>query len=179
MKIDSLKPSDIAVALALAMVPGASLSALASITGRSIGEVHNAIRRLNAGRLLKPERREVVREPLLKFLQWGMPVAFPAQVGGITRGLATARVITANKAVGDEADTMDPAEFVWPDASGPSRGQALIPLYPAAPGAALKDTGFWTLLALVDLVRVGGAREQALALSHLERILTQERRQLT
>lgn len=171
MKQLTIRPGDIGVALALAKAPRASLAELAGVTARSIGEVHNAVRRLDAGRLLKPGAREIVREPFLRFLQWGMPVAFPAQVGGITRGHATALVLAADEANSAVAAGADQAEFVWPDASGPTRGQALTPLYPAAPTAALKDAGFRRLLALVDLVRVGGAREQALALDHLERIL--------
>lgn len=172
MKQDVLRPGDIAVALALAKAPQAALSALASTTGRSVGEVHNAIRRLNAGRILKPGQREVVREPFLRFLQWGMPVAFPARIGGITRGIVTARVIAPNDVGAGKAGDGDLVEFVWPDVDGTVRGQALTPLYPAAPAAARRDVGFWTLLALVDLLRVGGAREQVLALDQLERVLT-------
>lgn len=57
--------------------------------------------------------------------------------------------------------------------SGPATkaGPAVKPLslfYPKAPLAAEKDTELYELLALVDAVRAGRAREQALAVRELE-----------
>ena len=58
--------------------------------------------------------------------------------------------------------------YVWPSDKGRARGQAIEPLYPKAPLAAEKDAELYELLALVDAIRAGRAREQALAGRELE-----------
>jgi hypothetical protein len=52
---------------------------------------------------------------------------------------------------------------VWPDPEGRVRGYALEPLYGSVPGAAKRDPSLYVLLALVDAIRCGRARERALA----------------
>jgi hypothetical protein len=101
-----------------------------------------------------------------------MPVAFPAQIGGITRGVATA-FVAGDPSINNEA-TNEPvnAEFVWPHPAGQSRGQALYPLYPKAVDAALNNRRLRHLLALTDLVRIGGHREREAALVALEKALS-------
>ena len=46
---------------------------------------------------------------------------------------------------------------------GSKRGYAFLPLYKKVPQAALKDDELYQLLALVDALRDGGARERELA----------------
>ena len=50
----------------------------------------------------------------------------------------------------------------------PIRGQGIAPLYESVPLAAAKDQQLYELLALVDALRVGRARERALAIGELE-----------
>ena len=52
---------------------------------------------------------------------------------------------------------------VWPFEQGSKRGYAFLPLYKKAPQAALKDHELYQLLALVDALRDGSARERELA----------------
>jgi hypothetical protein len=52
---------------------------------------------------------------------------------------------------------------VWPFEKGSERGYAFLPLYKKAPQAALKDHELYELLALVDALRDGSARERGLA----------------
>jgi len=52
---------------------------------------------------------------------------------------------------------------VWPDADGEVRGLTLEPLHRAAPRAARRDPMLHELLALIDALRDGGARERQLA----------------
>src|SRR5689334_18771076 len=120
MKQQNLHLGDVAVGLALGIEQSPKLKLLSERTGRSIGEVHNALVRLRAARLLKPDGRVLEREPFLRFLRWGVPHAFPATVGPITVGIATARLPDAP---GSSEPTE--SEFVWPSATGVSRGQAL------------------------------------------------------
>ena len=46
-----------------------------------------------------------------------------------------------------------------------------MPLYPSVPEAALKDEKLHELLALVDALRVGRAREKELAIRELKKRL--------
>jgi hypothetical protein len=52
---------------------------------------------------------------------------------------------------------------VWPDPEGSTRGVAFEPLYPTVPQAARRDPALYELLALVDAVRDGRARERKIA----------------
>jgi hypothetical protein len=60
---------------------------------------------------------------------------------------------------------------VWPDPEGSARGYELEPLYPSVPKAARLDNGLYELLALVDAIRDGRARERNLAVEHLQKRL--------
>lgn len=52
---------------------------------------------------------------------------------------------------------------VWPFAESEEIGYCIEPLHPAAPKAALLDKSFYELLALLDAMREGRARERKLA----------------
>jgi hypothetical protein len=52
---------------------------------------------------------------------------------------------------------------VWADDEGSVRGESIEPLYPSAPRAAREDPKLYELLALVDALRIGRARERKLA----------------
>jgi hypothetical protein len=52
---------------------------------------------------------------------------------------------------------------VWPDPDGRVQGAAVQPLYASVPGAARRDPALYDLLALVDALRIGRARERNLA----------------
>ena len=52
---------------------------------------------------------------------------------------------------------------VWPDAEGPARGVLFSPLFESVPKAAKRDAALYELLALVDALREGRARERELA----------------
>lgn len=60
------------------------------------------------------------------------------------------------------APSADPPP-VWPSIEGTVRGISMIPLYPSAPAAALRNLALYENLALFDAVRAGNARERALA----------------
>ncbi|MDA1081955.1 MAG: hypothetical protein O2973_09815 [Gemmatimonadetes bacterium] len=174
MKQLSLRPGDVVVALQLALLPVSRLEDISSATLRSLGEVHNAVVRLRSARLLKPEAREVVREPLLNFIRWGVPFAFPAVVGGMALGVTTGVVPSSGLGANQSANSAEVAssEFVWPSSTGTTRGQALVPLYARAPELVAINPALRTLLSLVDLIRIGGAREGSNAIAAIAHELT-------
>ena len=171
MRQKTLRPGDVVVALQVALTPDASLAALAERSGRSLGEVHNALARLRSAGLMDPERRRVEREPLMQFIRWGVPYAFPPVIGGTTVGVATGTLDTL--ADGTMA-TPASVEFVWASAEGTARGVVLEPLHPRVPDIAGRNGPLYGLLAAVDLIRVGGAREREAASAWIEQQLAAE-----
>lgn len=156
------------VALALAAQGGASAPAyqeLASRLGLSSSETHAAVRRLQRARLVDPERR-VNRRALTEFLLHGLRYVFPAELGAPSLGMATG---PSAPGVGEAFDA--PELWVWPTSEGDVRGPAIAPLYPSVPEAARKDPKLYELLSLVDCLRVGRARERAIATRRLRSLL--------
>src|ERR1017187_5095639 len=155
------KPQDIIVALKLAL--GATASGYADLgvaLGMSASEVHAAVRRLIQARLIDPETKRVRLEALRNFLVHGVPHAFPANLEEITRGMPTAWAAPAMSGMISSSDQLPP---VWPDPEGRAQGTSVQRLYPSVPRAARRDPELYDLLALVDALRIGRARERALA----------------
>ena len=165
------KAQDVLVALKLALSDGngESYAALAKALGMSASEVHASVGRLTEARLLEPDSRRVRRQPLVEFLLYGVPYAFPAAVGEMTRGVATAwgAPIMAGRVA--ETETEVP---VWPDPDGTRKGLAVEPLYGSATRAARNDPALYDLLALVDTLRLGRARERRMAAKEIEKRLS-------
>jgi len=115
-----------------------------------------------------PRGRGVVFEPqrsnLKEFLVHGVKYAFPVEHGGITRGIPTAEGVSPLREYFADQSAMLP---VWPSADGSVRGSAFSPLYKNVPQAALRDPRLHELLALVDAIREGPAREREIAIREL------------
>lgn len=154
----SLKPLDVAVALRLAAVPGASYEALSHDLLSSASTVHGAVKRLEAARLLIPGTRRVNQLALREFLDHGVRYAFPAEPGGEVRGVPTAY---SAEPLASQIASADP--LVWPVAGGLVRGARIIPLLPRAAELPERCPQLYQALALVDALRVGRARERNLA----------------
>lgn len=165
------KAQDVVVALKLCL-EGArrSYAELGQELGMSASEVHAAVRRLGEARLVDPETREIRREALRNFLIHGVPHAFPASPKEVTRGMPTAWAAPVLSGKISASEQIPP---VWPDADGKVQGAAVQPLYASVPGAARRDPALYDLLALVDALRIGRARERALAEKEIGQRLTQ------
>ena len=160
-----LKPQDVVVVLKLAANGGEwSYPKLAVELAMSASEVHASVRRATAAGLLELKTRRVNRLALLEFLVHGVKYAFPAERGGMTRGLPTAH---AAPPLRDHFRSSTDSPPVWSDPDGSVRGEALVPLYPSVPRAARADAHLYEWLALVDAVRAGRARERELAVKEL------------
>jgi hypothetical protein len=66
----------------------------------------------------------------------------------------------------------DPALPVWPSFDGNVQGLAVEPLYRFVPQAARADARLYGMLALVDAIRLGRARERSFAERELTRLLS-------
>lgn len=151
----SLRPGDLATALHLEHRPDALYGRVADALGMSLSAAHRSVQRLQLAGLLLPGSRRVNRSGLIEFLVHGARYAFPPTLGPEVRGVPTAGALPALR-----KDLPEGSGAVWPSAEGRSRGPALTPLYGGAPGAALRDERLHHLLALVDVLRIGQARER-------------------
>ncbi|HUA64688.1 MAG TPA: hypothetical protein VME24_02500 [Alphaproteobacteria bacterium] len=133
----------------------------------SASEIHAAVRRCVDAGLLEPLSRTPLRKPLEEYLLHGVRYAFPAKPGPLTRGVPTAY---AAPPLADHIISSD-LPPVWPDPEGETRGYAFEPLYGSVPKAARSDRKLYELLALVDAIRGGRARERKLAEEELKKRL--------
>jgi hypothetical protein len=164
-----LKPQDLVAVLKLVVLDGKkpSYSSLAHELSMSPSEVHAAIQRAIQGGLLDAQRHPI-RRVLLDFILYGTRIVFYPERGPLTRGMPTAHAAPPlnQEIMGDELPP------VWPDPNGTARGEALKPLYPSVPAAVRNDPQLYELLALVDAIRIGRARERKLAEQHLRQRLS-------
>jgi hypothetical protein len=63
---------------------------------------------------------------------------------------------------------------VWPDARGTVKGQRIEPLFKSVCAAVAQDPRLYALLALVDAIRIGQARERGIAGKRLMAMLQGE-----
>lgn len=166
MKAQGLKAQD--ALLLLKLLAGTEKLAqkdLAFALGLSQAEVSHAFRRLEASQLVDSQRC-VKRESALEFILHGLRYVFPAVFGPVAVGVPTAHSNPNLKLV--RYDKKDPLScVVWPDPNGSVRGQSISPIYESAAEAAKKDQKLHELLSLVDMIRVGRAREKDLASNEL------------
>jgi hypothetical protein len=167
-----LKPQDVVVALKLVASANSSWKQpeLAKALHMSASEVNHGLKRLAACHLFNPRERRVVRASLLEFLVSGLRYVFPAQLGLFGEGMPTsvgASVLKGKVRLGEEE------MLVWPmaDRAKAVRGRVVAPLYKNVPLAAAEDPALHDYLALADALRVGRARERALAKDELTKRL--------
>ncbi len=169
-----LKPQDVLVMLklvALGQRPW-SYARLAVDLGMSPSQLHSAVRRALAAQLAV--KREDAIKPHIRnfeeFLVHGLRYVFVPQLGQPTRGIPTGYAAPPLDAHFAKTAELPP---VWPDPDGTVRGVEFSPLYKLAPQAARADPALYELLALVDAIRGGRAREHNLAVKELSKRLAQ------
>jgi DNA-binding transcriptional ArsR family regulator len=130
----------------------------------SQSEISKSLKRLEKARLYDSKLRKISRSAFYELLIYGVPYFFSAEVGKLTKGIPTSiseeffktKIISEN-------------QFVWPHLEGKARGESLSPLYPGAVDAALADKRLYSLLALIDVLRIGRAREINMARAELKK----------
>jgi len=164
-----MKPQDIIVALVLTEPPARRAYAqIAEAAAISVSEAHAAVSRLAAAGLVDLRRRTRGGR-LLAFLVDASRIVFPPTFGAEAQGIPTG------------ADTFDdpglPGDrrWVWPTRDGTARGMSLQPLYRTAPDVARASERMHQLLAAVDMLRAGSAREIEWAARYLQRQLGRRR----
>jgi hypothetical protein len=158
-----LRPQDIVVLLKLSLEKGRpTYLRLANELHLYPSEVYASIKRARISHLVQGAAHEerLNRTGLLEFLMHGIRYVFPAEKGSLTRGVPTGyAAFPLKKHIAPDGDPVP----VWPYAEGAVRGYSFSPLHKNVPKAALEDARLYELLALVDAVRDGRARERELA----------------
>lgn len=164
-----LKPQDVVIVLKIVAKNAAGLSwnfaSLAKELFMSSSEVHAGFKRAVKATLINPHNREPNFNAICELIVHGLRYVFPPELGELTRGLPTSYAMPplANKVIlGYEVLP------VWPYEKGTILGQTFLPLYKSVPQAALLDPLLYELLALVDAIRGGRARERNLAIKELK-----------
>lgn len=162
-----LKPQDIFIMLKLVVWnrPKWSYPALSHELSMSASEVHAAVKRAAAARLMDLDRKIPVKSNILEFLIHGVKYVYPPDRGGITRGMPTGYAAQPLRDLIMQPDEPPP---VWPYPEGQVRGYEFSPLYSSVPNASKVDPKLYELLALVDAIRDGRARERKIAIKEVQ-----------
>ncbi|SHM30870.1 hypothetical protein SAMN04488057_10121 [Cyclobacterium lianum] len=165
MRISVMRPQDVVVILKLILEQDTSWTqtSLSRDLHLSQSEISESIARSSYARLVFDKGRMVQRQALIDFIQYGLPYVFPQQPGMVQRGFPT-----AHSALPLSEEIVSEEKYVWPSAKGTARGHSILPLYPSVVQVIQSDASLYELLALVDAVRVGRARERNLAMDMIK-----------
>ena len=136
----------------------------------SQGEIIKANKRLVASNLIAMNHSDcsagAVNTPyllnvrnMMEFLSHGVKYYLPPVMKGVVIGLPTAWScpLIKTELVSPDFPT------VWESNHGSARGEGLVPLYPGVPVASEKDENLYSLLSIVDILRLGKPRELKVA----------------
>ena len=157
----TLRPFDIAVALRLLLVPEERYEPLAEALVTSTSAVHRSVARLQLSGLCRAGSRTIARPTFREFLLHGARFAFPAVHGPERTGVATAWTHPDVQALFTDGESR--RNLVWASDRSTVRGESLVPLFTNVPAVAQRDPRLHELLALVDVLRAGNARERRVA----------------
>lgn len=166
-----MRPQDIVILLKIIVLEENSwlnkdLAQSLYISGSEIGE---SLSRSEIAGLIDFHKKRVNRQGLFEFLGHGLHYVFPQQPGAMVTGVPTAHGHPFIKRFID-ADLL----YVWPDFKGEARGLSIEPFYPNQVKAVKEDPKLYTLLALLDVIRVGRVREIGIAIKELRNIILHE-----
>ena len=164
-----LKSQDVLFLLKLVSIKNNdwSFNKVAIELGMSPSEVHAASKRAIKAKLASKKEGKIkpIIRNLLEFLITGIQYVFVPERSGLNRGMPTAHAV--EPLLSHFIPNNEPPP-VWPDAEGEVRGESFSPLYKSAPYAAKNDYELYQLLALVDAIRGGQAREREIAKKELK-----------
>ncbi|EKO3607011.1 hypothetical protein M6C35_001919 [Vibrio metschnikovii] len=136
----------------------------------SLSEVSQSIKRASkAGLLIKRGNKDirVNKTALIDYVRFGAGVSFFVERGKVVRGIPTASAASLFKDIFASS-----SEFptVWPCARGTVKGIAIAPIYKSVPKAVMIDPWLYKQLALLDIFRIGSAREKEEAMPYLTKL---------
>lgn len=159
-----MRPHDIVVLFKILLMKESWMNKdLATTLFISPSEISESLNRSKIAKLISPDKKRVMKNNLLTFIENGLSYVFPVEPGAIVLGVPTAHSASVLKQFFSSV-----SNYVWADPMGEERGQAITPLYPNQVLAIKEDHNLYDLLALVDSIRVGRVREVEKALDLLK-----------
>lgn len=136
----------------------------------SSSQVHYALERLDYSHLFDKSERYLRPYEIREFISHGVRYAFAARPGPLKRGTPAAM----SAPIGEQlfvGSGRGPG-YVWPHPEGDVRGEKIEPLYKHVPDMVENRPELYDWLALIDILRIGSAREREVAAEEVsERIL--------
>ncbi len=139
---------------------------LANALRISPSEVSEVLNRCKIAGLIDSKKRKVNINSFMEFLLYGLKYVFPTEPGAIVKGIPTAHSASP---INEHISGTD--VYVWANAKGTHRGQAIEPLFKSIPQIVQDDKLLYELLVIVDTIRVGRVREVKIAKEELEKRL--------
>lgn len=163
-----MRPQDVVILLKIISLGEKSwqLKDLAYQLSISASEISESLNRSYLAGLINYEKKNVRRQSLMEFLQYGLPYVFPQHPGAVVNGIPTAHSLPFMRNLFKSNEV-----YVWPDALGKERGHTIEPFYEKQKDAVKIDETLYLLLALVDVIRVGRTREVNAAVDKLKEII--------
>ncbi len=135
----------------------------------SASEISESLNRSWIAKLLDSRKKHVNKMALMDFLAYGLPYTFPQVPKTLARGIATSHSASPlNQFFNAKLD------FIWPYAKGNLQGLTIKPLHKNVPLIVHTNPKLHEMLALVDALRVGRAREKKMAIDLLRKIILQD-----
>lgn len=165
-----MRPQDIIVLLKIVLLSNKrqewQYRDLAAELYISTSEISASIKRNQIAGLLDESRKNVFRRSFMEFLQYGVRYVFPQLSGTIVTGVGTAHSHPYFK-----SKIVSEIDYVWPAEQGNIRGLLIEPLHKNVVAASKNDEQLYLLLASIDILRVGKARERKIAIQLLEKAI--------
>lgn len=167
-----LKGQDIAILIKLLLKQNAKVKiefkCIAYELYISQSEVTKGINRLEKSKLLtrySDDSIELHKHALVELFVYGVKYFFPAEINIATRGIAAAY---SSPCIKEQILSED--SYVWPYMNGNTKGLALTPIYKTLPHALDRtpDKKFYAMMSALDIMRIGGKRENKIAKEILE-----------
>jgi hypothetical protein len=164
-----MKPQDIVILLKILTLENRKwrIIDIAESLQMSSSTVSQALERNRFARLIDSSKKKVQKANLLDFLEYGIKYVFPVEPSSVKVGIPTAhsappldKIIVSKNEV-----------YVWAAHKrngGTAKGESITPLHECVISAIKNDEKLYEMLALVDAIRVGKAREHNLAVKELK-----------
>lgn len=132
----------------------------------SQSSVNRSLRQLRVSGHWRGRGGGVHRAGAVELFVHGVKYVYPAELGAPTRGVPTAHSGPSF------AELLPGAELhVWPHEDGDTHGVAIEPLHSSVPAVAIADPAFHDLMATLDVIRIGRARERRVAEQRIAEII--------
>jgi len=170
-KHNGMRPQDIPILIKIISFKEKSwqLSDISISLRISLSEVSESLNRSKLANLIDYKKKNINRQNLLEFIEYGIKYVFPQHPGSMSRGIPTAH---SHPFMKDKI--ISEVNYVWSDIKGAEIGLAIEPFYPKQVDGVLEDSIYYKLLALIDVTRVGKVREVKFAIQELKKNILNE-----